>query len=269
MVLEALELLKGIQRRVRIIEMDHIANRHAMIFLVIEKTAAARAGVEWPTERMQYLACAVARGVDAPQLFEADTELLHLAAAAQVEARLELFRERAARALGDQRVFGVQFHAGGVAGLVTAILRDAEVARDDALQEVIVARLREDQIMVLAHGGAHRRAALAPVGDEFVERDRVDHRARKDVCADLRALFQYADADFFVRRGGELLQSYRCGETGRTRAHYHDVVGHYITLHVELFVLFQGMRGSGISSLRRMPEVMERHSARNSRRPAV
>src|SRR3569832_310972 len=62
MVLEALELLKGIQRRVRIIEMDHIAHRHAMIFLVIEKTAAARAGVEWPTERMQYLACAVARG---------------------------------------------------------------------------------------------------------------------------------------------------------------------------------------------------------------
>src|SRR3569832_960842 len=41
MVLEALELLKGIQRWVRIIEMDLIAHRHAMIFLVIEKTAAA------------------------------------------------------------------------------------------------------------------------------------------------------------------------------------------------------------------------------------
>src|SRR3569623_1051485 len=70
---KALELLKGMQRWVRIIVMDHIAHRHAMIFLVIEKTAAARAVVEWPTERMQYLACAVARGVDAPQLFAADT----------------------------------------------------------------------------------------------------------------------------------------------------------------------------------------------------
>src|SRR3569832_1570842 len=45
MVLEALELLKGIQRRVRIIEMDHIAHRHAMIFMVIEKTDTATVGV--------------------------------------------------------------------------------------------------------------------------------------------------------------------------------------------------------------------------------
>ena len=48
--------------------------------------------------------------------------------------------------------------------------------------------------MVLGHRHGQRRALVLPVGDQLVERDRVDHRARQDVRADLAALFEDADA---------------------------------------------------------------------------
>ena len=48
--------------------------------------------------------------------------------------------------------------------------------------------------MVLGHRHGQRRAVLLPVGHQFVERDRIDHRARQDVRADLGALFEHADA---------------------------------------------------------------------------
>ena len=60
-----------------------------------------------------------------------------------------------------------------------------------------------------------RRAALAPVGQQRVEPDRVEHRAGQDVRADLRALLEHDDAEV----GVALLQPdrRRRGPPGRRR----------------------------------------------------
>ena len=49
-------------------------------------------------------------------------------------------------------------------------------------------------MVVLGHRHGQRRALVLPVGDQLVERDRIDHRARQDVRADLAALLEDANA---------------------------------------------------------------------------
>jgi len=49
---------------------------------------------------------------------------------------------------------------------------------------------------VLAHGRVERSTLLLPVGDEFVQRDGIDHGTRKYVSAHLGGLFHHTDADF-------------------------------------------------------------------------
>ena len=67
-------------------------------------------------------------------------------------------------------------------------------------------------------GVVDRRAARLPVGEELVQRARIDHRARQDVRADLRALLEHADGHLALLLGGELLQADRRGEARRAAA---------------------------------------------------
>ncbi len=76
--------------------------------------------------------------IDLPQFLDADAELLRIDAVAQVELGHQLLGERAAHALADQRVLGVQLHAGCVAVLVGAVLGDAHIAGGDALHRAIL-----------------------------------------------------------------------------------------------------------------------------------
>ena len=69
---------------------------------------------------------------------------------------------------------------------------------------------------------AHRAVLVAPVGQQFVERPGIDHRARKDMRADFRSLLEDADREV----GIELLQPDRRRQAGRPAAHDHDVIGH-------------------------------------------
>jgi hypothetical protein len=67
-------------------------------------------------------------------------------------------------------------------------------------------------VAIVADGDFGKRAILlAPVGQQFIQRARIDHRARKDMRADLAALFQHADREI----GLELFQPDRGGEPGR------------------------------------------------------
>ena len=89
--------------------------------------------------------------------------------------------------------------------------------------------------------GLDRRALLLPVGDKLVQADRIDHRARQDVGADLRALLEHADRHFVVALGRELLEADRRRQPGRAAADDHHVIFHRLACHHRLALqcLFQ------------------------------
>ena len=107
------------------------------------------------------------------------------------EARIDLDAE----ALGLLRQPAAQIaERGCVLSVVVHEPRHEDVRKADR------ARRSEHVEAVFRHGGLERRASLPPVGDEFAEGERVDHRAGQDVGADLRSLLQDADADLAARR---------------------------------------------------------------------
>jgi hypothetical protein len=81
-------------------------------------------------------------------------------------------------------------------------------------------------MLIVGDGNGERAVKLAPVGQQLLDRPRIDHRARQDVGADLRALLQDADRKVAPGLGGELLEADRGGEAGRAGANDNDVISH-------------------------------------------
>ena len=75
---------------------------------------------------------------DLPELLQAETEFLRLALVRQTKFRNQLLAEIAARAFGEQSVFGAQFHAAREVVLRLAVLADAHVAGGDAGDRAIL-----------------------------------------------------------------------------------------------------------------------------------
>ena len=90
-------------------------------------------------------------------------------------------------------------------------IRQTQRARRAEIIEAVVGDLRLD-----------RRVLLAPIGQELVEPDRIDHGAGEDVSADLGALLDHDDGDV----GRELLEPDRRRQPGRTGADDDDVELH-------------------------------------------
>ena len=85
------------------------------------------------------------------------------------------------------------------------------------------APLRAEPIeTVVADRGLDRRVFAAPVRQQPVEADRIDHRARQDMGADLGALFHDHDGDV----GIDLLEADGGGQPGRAGADDHHVEFH-------------------------------------------
>ena len=102
-----------------------------------------------------------------------------------------------------------------------------EERRGPQVRQGVPALLGQHPVDVLGHRHLGQRAAvLAPVGEQLVERARVDHRPRQDVRADLGPLLQHADREFGLFLGGKLFQPDRRAEAGRPRADNHHVVRH-------------------------------------------
>ena len=78
------------------------------------------------------------------------------------------------------------------------------------------------EAVVLDLGLQRTIGVLAPIRDQLVERDRIDHGARQDMRADLGTLLHHDDAEI----GIELLQPDRRGEARRPGADDHDVEFH-------------------------------------------
>src|SRR3546814_17889477 len=79
---------------------------------------------------------------------------------------------------------------------------------------------------LLADRRVQRRALLLPVGDQLVQRPRLQHRAGEDVGADFRALLENADGDLLAALGRKLAQSDGRRPTGRAGADDDHVVLH-------------------------------------------
>ena len=107
------------------------------------------------------------------------------------------------------------------------------------------ARLAEIIEAVLGDLVCERRALLAPVRQEPVERDGIDHRAGQDMRADLGALLQHDDGDLLAGLGRELLEPDRRGEPRGARADDHDVELHGLALDDFVQSVMLQVRGFG------------------------
>ncbi len=286
-MLEALELVEGREVGILVVQVNHETDRHEVLAEVIEEGAAAGRIVERPAHRVLHKALLVLGRIDLPELLEADAELLRLAAFVELELADQFLRQRTAHAFREERVLAAQFHAGGIAVLVAAVLRHAHVAGDDAAHRAVLAvehfRAREaridfdaerlrllrepaadirkahDVVAVIVHqrrekeirnadaaGRAQidevirryfridRGALLAPVGNQRIEADRIDHGAGKDMRADFRAFFDQADRNVEILFRRELAQTDRRGKARRAAADDDDVIFHILAFDCRL-----------------------------------
>ena len=97
-----------------------------------------------------------------------------------------------------------------------------EAARQHPMRHMMAAGFVEEQEPVFGHGLIQGRAALFPVGEEFVERTRVHDRTRQDVGSELRAFFDHADIDVRI----DLLEADGGGEAAGATANHDHIVFH-------------------------------------------
>ena len=85
--------------------------------------------------------------VDIPQFLDTETIDLRLAVCSQFKLPFQYLGEMAMGALGEECIFGMQFEAGLVIRLVTAIAGDAHISRGDAFYRsiVIIKNLRSSE----------------------------------------------------------------------------------------------------------------------------
>src|SRR5579859_5043450 len=99
---------------------------------MINKRAAIGAAVERPADGMLDQAGLVVLGGNFPQLLDADGVGLRIAMVAEAELVDELLGQRAAAALGEQRVARTQLHASLETVGRLAVLADAHVTGGNA-----------------------------------------------------------------------------------------------------------------------------------------
>ncbi len=81
--------------------------------------------------------------IDFPDFFQADGVVLHIGFVVEFEALEQLLADVATAAFGEQRVFGAQFHAGGVQAFFrVAFAVDAQITGDDAAHHAVFVEQR-------------------------------------------------------------------------------------------------------------------------------
>ena len=121
------------------------------------------------------------------------------------------------------QLFGVLRHpAADIAHRDDVVAVVVHQRRHREVRDAHLARRAEHQEPVFRHRRVERRAALFPVGDQSIQTAGVQHCARKDMRADLGALFQHDH----VQVGVELFQPDRRAQARRARADDDDVIFH-------------------------------------------
>src|SRR5262245_12307678 len=84
---------------------------------------------------------------------------------------------------------------------------------------------------ILRDGRIQRCALCLPVGDQVLERARIDDGAGEDVRSDFGALLEHAYADFAAVLRSELLETDRSSEPRRSATDDDHVVFHRFARH--------------------------------------
>ncbi len=138
MRLPALHLFERAHPRVLVVEPDHEAERHLVVFQVVQEAAAESGGVHRPAGGVHDEARLRLRRIDLPQLLDADGPALRIASFVELEPGQQRLAQMSACAFGKDRVLGVQLHAElEVLGRLS-VLADAEVAGGHALHRAVV-----------------------------------------------------------------------------------------------------------------------------------
>jgi|GEM_PF-1878812 len=277
--LPALHLLERAHPGVLVVQPQHIAQRHLVVFQVVEEAAAEAAVFDRPAAGVHHQAWLGLVGRHFPQLLDADGEAGRVTPVIELVLGDQLLAQVAAGTLGKDGVLAQQLHAQlEVVGRL-AVLAQAQVAGGHAAHPALVViehlgageagehlhaqrlgllaqpldhRAQADDVVALVveagghqpvgdGGGAVGRqlqqliagdrlvqggAQVAPVGDQFVDGDRVHHRARQDVRAGLAALLEHHHRDLAALGGRHLLQADGRGHAARPAADDHHVVFH-------------------------------------------
>ena len=109
-----------------------------------------------------------------------------------------------------------------------------ECARHERLRQTQAAACGAQPFDALCrHRRLHRRAPLAPIREQLVERARLEHGARHDVRANGRALLDDTDRELSIRGARELREPTRRREARRARADHDDIELHTLAGHVD------------------------------------
>src|SRR5450759_986989 len=136
--LEALEFVERTDPGIFVIQADDKTNRHLVVIQMVEEGAAVGAPVHGPAGGVDDQARLVALRLHLPQLLDADAVGLRVDALAQLEFLHQALGQRAAGALGENRLFCVQLHAGLVILRVLAVAAYAQVAGGHALDRAVL-----------------------------------------------------------------------------------------------------------------------------------
>ena len=197
MRLEPLHFIKRRQPGVLVVQPNDEPKGDQVLAKMIQPRSTVSATVQWPTYAVLNQAWFVIGRRDFPKLLDA-------------EPGIDLDAQRF-RLAGKPATHVAQ--ADDEVAVVAHLRRHRKPPR---------APPGEVEQVVLGGRGVERSAPLPPVRDQLVQRARLDHGARQDVRADLRALLDQADRGV----GRALFQTDRGRKPGRAAADHHHVELH-------------------------------------------
>ena len=124
--------------RIVVIEPDDEAQRDFAGLQMIDERAAVSRRRQRPADRVEDFARARVFVFDFPQFFDSDAVGLRRRFAAQIEFAHQVFRQRAAAALGEDGVFGAQFDSALKIRPARAVFFDSDIAGGDARDGALV-----------------------------------------------------------------------------------------------------------------------------------
>ena len=138
MHLKALKFLKRAEIGILVVETNHKADRHLVVFQVIKERSAISIVVDGPAGTVNHQSLFMFFRFDLPQFLDAEAICLRLDAFTQIELCHQLLAEAAAAPFGKEGVFGVQLHTDLIVRPLLALAGYAHIAGRHTFDRAIV-----------------------------------------------------------------------------------------------------------------------------------